>query len=89
MVGRSRYIRQTHQPRQQITYTRRARHLPDEAGPSQPAARGTWHRGNEEAGPSHTRPDSLTTLHVVVVEDEVVKLNVHYLIYIIELLVLI
>ena len=48
MVGRSLYARQAHLPRQQITYTRRAKHPSDEAGPSQPVARCTRHRENEE-----------------------------------------
>ena len=39
MVERSQYARQAHPPRQLITYTRRARHLPNEAGLSQPVAR--------------------------------------------------
>ena len=41
---------------------KRARHPPDEAGPSRPVARRTWHRENKEAGPSHTQPAFLTTL---------------------------
>ena len=59
MVGRSWYARQAHPSRQQITYTRRDRHPLDEIGPSQPVARRTRHRENEEeVGASHIQPAS-------------------------------
>ena len=63
MVGRSWYARHAHPSRQSITYTRRARHPPDEVGPSQPFARRARHRGNEdEVGPSYTQSAFQTTL---------------------------
>ena len=57
----TKYIRRTN--RLPITFTRCAKHPPNEVGPSQPVARRTRHRGNEEeAEASHTQLASQTTL---------------------------
>ena len=92
MVGRSRHARQAHPSRQHITYTRCVRHPPDEAGYFQPVARRTHHRENEEeAGPSHTEPHYQTTLARGRDRGRGRGrgIRLHYLVCIIEILVLI